>query len=138
MNTPDQAQALQEALDEQQAMVESALELVFQTYDDGVAEGMQQPVVWLLDCEDPIGGQIARGWLGDEAVDDALAAAEDEDATLFARPVSWEVSKAETPSVFPYLADAFETPPTDGLMVIGVTAGGASAIIAPLAARPTE
>ena len=29
--------------------------------------------MYVVDCEDEIGGQIVRTWLGDEAVDDAIA-----------------------------------------------------------------
>ncbi|QDU87587.1 hypothetical protein Pla175_09520 [Pirellulimonas nuda] len=123
-------------LEQQQAMVESSLGLVFQTLDDAVAEGVSQPVVWLVDCEDEVGGAIARGWLGDEAVDDALAEADEEDATLFARAIAWDDCRREAPEVFPYLAPVFDQPPTEGVLVIGVTAGGASALVAPPDARP--
>ncbi len=123
-------------LEQQQAMVEASLELVFQTLDDALAEGVRQPVVWLVDCEDELGGAIARGWLGDEPVDDALAQADDEDATLFARAISWDDCRFEAPAAFPYLAPVFDEPPADGLLVIGVTAGGASALVAPMDARP--
>ena len=123
----------------QQWLVESTLPLVFETYDEAVGEGMPSPIVLVVDCEDELGGPIARGWLGDEAVDDALAAeADDANETIaFARAVAWEASREELSEAFPYLAEALRSsPPTDGVLVIGVTAGGASALTAPFDARP--
>ncbi len=127
---------IDDPLEQQQAMVEASLELVFQTLDDALIDGVRLPVIWLVDCEDEIGGAIARGWLGDETIDDALAQADDEDATLFARAIAWDDCCREAPAVFPYLAPVFDHPPEDGVLVIGVTAGGASAIVAPSEARP--
>lgn len=128
------------ALDAQQALVESSLALVFRTYDDAIAEGVAAPVVVLLDCEDELAGQIVREWLGDEAVGDAIAdrqAADDgAETTVFARAVPLHLAARELPRVFPYLAPVFAgEPPRGGVLVVGVTAGGASALTAPDDAR---
>ena len=136
------------ALEAQQALVEETLPLVFQTFDQAIADGMEKPVVMIVDCEDELGGQIARGWLGDEAIDEAIAlhhaeAAINEDdeaaqvcAAAFARAIPWEACREELIEAFPYLAEALKTPPPEeAVLVVGVTAGGASALSAPFSAR---
>ena len=40
----------------------------------GIADGVADPVAFLIDCEDEIGAQIARAWDGDDAVDAAILA----------------------------------------------------------------
>lgn len=127
-------------LEQQQSLAESSLALLFETYDAAVKDKVEQPVVILLDCEDEIGGEIARAWLGDDAVDDAIAnnTAENQDseATVYARSAPWKVCRAEVGQMFEYLAPVFEeSPPADGFMVISVTAGGASALTVPMDAR---
>ncbi|MEQ8846205.1 hypothetical protein [Botrimarina sp.] len=129
-------------LEQQQWLVESSLPLVFATYDEAIADGLPHPVVVLVDCEDELGSQIARGWLGDDTVDDAIAdqPAESDDGqpltTVFARAVAWS-EMAGLAEAFPYLSGALaEGPPRGGVMVVGVTAGGASALTAPWDARP--
>lgn len=126
-------------LEAQQSLVESSLPLVFQTYDEALAEGQTQPIVVLLDCEDELGGEIARGWLGEEAVNDAVAMRHADDAsadtTVFARAAPLAACRGELAEAFPYLAPALVSAPDDGVLVIGVTAGGASALTAPFGAR---
>lgn len=123
-------------LDQQQELAESSLALLFETYDEALERGMKSPVVILLDCEDEIGGQIARAWLGDEAVDDAIANNTDGETTVYARAEGWQQCKRDVPETFEYLAPVFaEGPPTDGFMVVSVTAGGASALTVPMEAR---
>jgi hypothetical protein len=133
-------------LEEQQALAESSLELVFETYDLAVADKLRQPIVVLVDCEDALGSQFARAWMGDEAVDNAIAQARlDEEAqfdeetqtTVFARPVTWADAKRELPPAFPYLAEVFQANyPADGILVVAIAAGGACALTAPWDARP--
>lgn len=128
-------------LEQQQMLAESSLPLLFETYDAAVADGIHSPVVVLVDCEDAIGSQIARAWLGDDAVDDAIANnpdgdADDDPTTVFARAVSWKKSRREVPEIFEYLAPVFESgPPEGGFLVVSITAGGASALTVPLDAR---
>lgn len=132
-------------LEIQQSLVESSLALVFGAYDEAVAAGVARPLVVLLDCEDELGGAIARGWLGDEVVEDAVAAqaaadethGEADPTTVFARAIAWDEARDDLAAAFPYLAPALaEGPPEDGVFVVGVTAGGASALTAPWDARP--
>ena len=133
----------QEAIEAQQQLVEERLDLVFATYDEAIADGVEAPVLMLVDCEDELGSQIARGWLGDEQIDEAIAVHRADSggepgggATAFARGVPWKESRAELSEAFPYLADALQSPPpSDGVLVISITAGGASALTAPFSAR---
>jgi hypothetical protein len=133
---------LEEALEAQQLLLETSLPLAFETYDDAVSRNVDHPVVLVLDCEDEIGGEIARSWLGDEAVDDAISyqAASDpagDATTVFAYAFSLEECRREVPPVFPYLAPALEAPPAPGgFWAIAVTSGGASLLTVPLDARP--
>lgn len=127
-------------LEQQQLLVESSLEAVFEAYDEAVEEGVDRPVVWVIDCEDELGAKIAREWLGDEAVDEAIALVETEDDSetiVFSIASDWETTRDEASRAFPYLSEVFEDgPPLDGILVLGVTAGGASALTAPWEARP--
>jgi hypothetical protein len=138
----DPAPDLEESLEAQQTLLETSLPLAFETYDDAVSRNVKNPVVLVLDCEDEIGGEIARGWLGDEAVDDAIshhAASDpsDDATTVFAYAFSLEECRREVPPVFPYLAPALEAPPAPGgFWAIAITSGGASLLTVPLDARP--
>ncbi len=128
----------------QQEMLENCLELVFDAFDEGVADKVVDPIVFLLDCEDEIGEQIASAWMGAEAVRDAVAEQQLVDpgsdlTTVFARAFPLAESRQEVPSVFPYLASVFDAElPTDGFLAIAVTAGGASAFTVPLTARDSS
>jgi hypothetical protein len=132
----------------QQELLESCLDLMFDAYDSALAERVVQPVVFLLDCEDPIGEEIASGWLGAAAVRDAVAeqkleadpeAGEEPMTTVFAHAFSLVESRQEVPEVFPYLAPVFEQAfPSDGFLAIAVTAGGASVFTVPLTARESS
>ncbi|NOZ40775.1 MAG: hypothetical protein GXP24_11190 [Planctomycetes bacterium] len=125
----------------QQEMLENCLELVFDAYDEGVDDKVVDPIVFLLDCEDEIGEEIASAWLGAEVVSDAVAEQQSAEpgsdlTTVFARAFPLAESRQEVPGVFPYLASVFESElPKDGFLAIAVTAGGASAFTVPLTAR---
>lgn len=131
-----------DALEAQQELLEICLPAVFTAFDEAVERDVERPVVILLDCEDAIGGQIARGWLGDDAVDEAIAEVgttdlDEEAITVFAFGFSWEECQREIPQVFPYLASVFdEVAVTEGFLAISVTSGGASALTVPMDARP--
>ncbi len=129
-------QHLNQHLEDQQSLLEESLPLVFSAFDEAKADGVENPVVILLDCDDPIGSQIARSWLGDEAVADAQATQEAEQATVFAHGFAWKRCRQEIPQVFPYLAPIFDQqPPRDGFLAISVTSGGASVLTVPWDAR---
>jgi hypothetical protein len=149
---------LEAALEAQQWLAESSLDAVFEAYDEAVEQGLESPVIVLVDCEDELGGEIARGWLGDEAVDEAILWRQSEDTlaeeqgepgeeedddeertTVFARAVGWTDAQTEINEAFPYLVEAFEEgPPDDGVLVISITAGGASALTAPFDLREDD
>lgn len=123
-------------LDQQQTLAESSLALLFETYDEAISRKVKSPVVMLVDCEDEVGSLIARAWLGDDAVDDAIANNDGADTTVYARAESWNQSRQHVPVTFDYLAPIFdEAPPEDGFLVISITAGGASALTVPMDAR---
>jgi len=132
-----------EALEAQQELLENSLSLVFEAFDSAIKEKMVDPVILLLDCEDAIGSEIARSWLGDEAVDNAIEERQldeeeidDENTTVFAYAFPFAECRREIPAVFPYLSPVFEQPPpTDGFLAISVTSGGASALTVPPSAR---
>ncbi len=133
---------LETCLENQQELLEGSLRLVFTAYDQAAAAGMGTPVVILLDCEDPIGADIARSWLGEEAVDVAIEQIASEQSTpdarttVFAHGFAWDACQQEIPSVFPYLAQVFaQPPPRDGFLAISVTSGGASVFTVPWDAR---
>lgn len=127
--------SLEAALEAQQSLLEDSLSLVFEIYNAAREENTAQPVVILLDCEDEIGGQIARSWLG-ETVDDAIAAQSAEMTTVFAHAFALSDCREQVPAVFPYLQPVFEEPyPEDGFLAISVTAGGASALTVPFEAE---
>lgn len=134
----------QSALEEQQALLEDSLELVRSVYDSAVREAVDEPVVILLDCEDSIGGQIARGWLGSAVVDEAIEdqRADDpsgETTTVFARAFPLSECAQQIPAVFPYLAPIFaQALPADGFLAISVAAGGASALTVPFSACESD
>jgi hypothetical protein len=132
-------------LELQQSLVESALPLVFEAYDEAIEDGVAAPIVVLVDCEDELGGAIARGWLGDDAIDDAIAAQaaadsapnESDPTTVLARAIAWDEARGELAAAFPYLKPILDGKlPADGVFVVGITAGGASALTAPWDARP--
>ncbi len=129
------------ALEAQQMLVEDSLELVCSSYATAIEQGMAQPLIVLLDCEDELGSEIARSWLGHDAVENGIAiqkqANDDESqTTVFAQAVAWKECREELSEAFPYLADVLVAGPTeDGILVIGITAGGASALTAPFEAN---
>ena len=131
----------QQAIQQQQALAESCLSLLTDTWQDAVDDGLENPVVILVDCEDDYGGQMARAWLGDEVVSDAIAEVHEDGeegaTTVFARSVTWQQCRDEIVDVFPYLKPAFaDSPPTDGFMAVSVTSGGACALSVPRDAIP--
>jgi hypothetical protein len=149
MTDPSDDPAMHEAiLEAQQALLECSLPAAFSAYDTAQGEGISQPVVFVLDCEDEVGGDIARSLLGDEAVADAieqrkLQSKTDEEegteTTVFTYAFSIDQCRAEVPKVFPYLAPVFEEElPKDGFLAIAVTGGGASALTVPFAARESS
>lgn len=130
-------------MDNRQDLLEGSLAQVFAVYGDGLEMGLPQPVVVLLDCEDEIGGPLARQLVGDADIDEARrevqADAGERITTTLALPFSWEECRDEVAAWFPYLAATFEqTAPRDGFITVVVTAGGAATFTVPLDAKPTK
>ena len=125
-------------LELQQSLCETSLPLLFEAFDDAGRDGIDPAVVVLLDCDDSVGGRIARAWLGDAAVDDALAEfSADADTAVYAQVLAFADARRELSQMFPYIAAVFDDRPADdGFLVVSVTAGGASALTVPLSARP--
>ncbi len=123
-------------------LLESSLPLVFETYDEAAKSRVAEPVVFLIDCEDPLGGQIARSWLGDDAVDSAIAMQSSEEGaaertTVFARAFPFDQTRSEVARTFPYLNGSFAgAPPTDALIAVVVSYGGAATFFVPYDSRP--
>ena len=142
----EQTSNLDAALERQQSLLENSLPAVFSAYDEAVRRKVTRPLVFLLDCEDEIGGEVARAWLGAHAVADAIEQRQlesDSDAeqgrdetTVFAHAFPFDQCRREVPQVFPYLESLFEMPlPSDGILAIVVACGGASALTVPFSAR---
>ena len=127
-----------------EAMVESCLDRIFAAYDFGIEEKIVDPVIFLVDCEDVVGGAVARGWEGDDAVDAAIMANAESDSlegklptTILTTAVSFVDSCTEVPRWFPYLEETLsQGPPCDAFYVIAITFGGAGVFSVPLSARP--
>jgi len=127
--------------DQQQTLLEDSLPAAFEAYDTAIEARIARPVVFLLDCEDAIGGEIARSWLGEEVVAEAMGEQPpgEDSTTVFAHAFSWKQCREEVPAVFPYLQEVFgQEQPSDGFLAISVTAGGASALTVPFEARPAD
>jgi len=142
LNKTDKNGSIQEStLQAQQELLENSLPAAFSAYDLAKGEGMADPVVFLLDCEDEIGGEIARSWLGGDAIDEAIEQRRAEDGeegqtTVFAYAFPFEKCREEVPAIFPYLKPIFSKAlPRESFLAIVVTYGGASALTVPFSAR---
>ena len=132
-------------MDGREALVEACLDRLFAAFDSGVVEGIVEPVVLLVDCEDSVGTPIARTWEGDDAVDAAIMAnandAEREErnelaTTILIRTVSFIDSQRELPKLFDYLQDSFSHgPAVGGFYVVVISFGGAGIFTVPMTAR---
>jgi len=123
-------------MDARQDLLESSLAQVFNAYEASLADDVDEPVVLLLDCEDDIGGPMAREWEGDQAVDEAIRQfAKKQLVTTLARGFSFAECRQEIPAAFPYLAGSFDAPPEEGFLAIVVAAGGAGSFVVPFDAE---
>jgi len=117
-------------------LVESNFDALVTAYREALQAGVADPVAFLVDCEDPIGNEIARAWEGDEPVREAIAearAARDDDeaaaeaTTILIRAFSFADCREEVPAVFPYLARSFAQPPAAGqMLLVAIAAEGAA------------
>lgn len=148
MSSPDHLSE-ESILDAQQELLETSLPLVFAAFEAAANSGVAQPVVLLLDCEDPLGRQIAQSWLGASTVQEAIEYRQLTDTmelatddgvpgqtTVFAHAFSLDACREEVPAVFPYLAPVFDQQlPANTFLAIAVTCGGACALTVPLSAQ---
>jgi len=153
----DESEA-QQAMAAREELVEGNFDQVVAGYKHARGQGERDPVVFLVDCEDTIGSEIARAWEGDEAVDEAIlearhagpTASEDPAAdssptadaspavesptTILVRTFPFADCRQEIPGVFPYLADSFHEPPADDqFLIVVIAAAGAATFTAPIA-----
>lgn len=128
-----------------ESLVEQCLAQLFEAYDEALAFGISDPVLFLVDCDDEIGGPISRAWEGDDAVNaatltstDHLESSDEATATTtLARAFPFRDSCVEVPKVFPYLEETFQRPPPkDGFLVLAIAYGGAATFTVPLGSRP--
>lgn len=135
---------LEQDMEHRQSLLEGSLPQVFRAFDEGLEAGIEDPVVFLVDCQDEIGSPFARAWVGDQDVDEALreqaigAQAPDVTVTL-ALAFDFEECQEEIPQYFPYLGATFdEPPPLDGFLAVVVSSGGAGTFTVPFDVRPAE
>ena len=119
--------------------VEDCLGRLVDAYESACREGVSNPIVFLIDCEDAVGATIARAWEGDDAVDSAILAnagdgrdEEEKIATVLTRAFAFKESRQEVSSLFPYLTISFEqTPPEGHFMAVVVAYGGGATFFIP-------
>ena len=103
----------------------------------GISKSMADPVVFLVDCEDDVGGRLARTWLGGPAVDQQIAARKRGErpghTVVLARPVPFDEVEVMLRFDFPYLAEvAPERPGEHEICVFVVALGGAASLFMPI------
>ena len=122
-------------------LIEVCLHQIFAAFDEGCQQMIDTPVVFLVDCQDEIGGGLARAWKGDAAVERFVKEQSGKGATqdsviMLAAAYAYADCCQEVPETFPYLAGTFEgKPPEDGFIAVVVAAGGAATYTVPHDAR---
>lgn len=121
-------------------LLEGSLDQVQAIYVEALEEGVYFPVVFLVDCEDVLGGKLARDWVGREEVDEAIeanqAASNHALTTTFAQALSFRDCQETVPLMFPYLQGTFQQAPPEGTFIVVVVAcGGAATFFAPIETR---
>ncbi len=118
------------------AFLRAYLKQVRAAFDNAVVKQMPQPIVFLVDCEDDIGGRIARAWCGDAAVDQQIAARKNGQrpgkTTVLVRALPYQTAQEMVQFDFKYLTEIFPEPPTtDEVCVLIVGMGGAASLFVP-------
>ena len=124
-------------MDTRESLLEGSLEQVLSVFDEALDDGMHLPVIFLVDCEDQIGGKLARDWVGREEVEEAItqnrATGNPDLTTTFAQSLSFADCQEYVPKMFPYLQGTFDRPPSEDQMItIVVAAGGAATFFVPI------
>ena len=136
-------------MDGREALLEASLSKLFDAFDVASSEGVNEPVLILIDCEDMIGAPIARKWEGNDAVDAAIMSNamgnetseehEERATTVLIKTVPLFDSQKELSRWFPYLADTLASGPVvDGFFVLVISFGGAGVFTVPMATRPGQ
>ena len=135
-------------MDGREALLEASLDNLFDAFDIATSEGVNEPVLILIDCEDVIGAPIARKWEGGDAVDAAIMSNamgnetsehEERATTVLIKTVPLFDNQQELSQLFPYLADALASGPVvDGFYVLVISFGGAGIFTVPMATRPGQ
>ena len=133
-------------MDGREALLDSSLPPLFGAFDKSIEEGLINPVLLLIDCEDTIGGPIAREWEGGDAVDAAILSnamverdrkSDEQATTVLIKTVSFLDGRQELSRWFPYLSEAFtEGPAAEGFYVVVISFGGAGVFTVSMSARP--
>ena len=133
-------------MDGREHLIESSLPRLFSAFDLAVDQGLVDPVVILIDCEDTVGDPIARGWEGNDAVDAAIMSnvidertsrGDERPTTILVKTVSFSDGQRELPRWFPYLSETLTNEPAiDGFYAVVISFGGAGVFTVPMSARP--
>jgi len=104
---------------------------------NGLSQGMVDPVIWLVDCEDDVGGRIARVWVGGPALEKQIAARKRGErpgrTTVIVRPIPYDEVGVMLQFDFPYLAGVGpERPGKEEICVFVVSLGGAASLFMPI------
>jgi hypothetical protein len=123
-------------MDAREELLEGSLEQVYTVYEEALEDGVYLPVVFLIDCEDELGGKLARDWVGREEVDEAIesnrAAGKGTLTTTFAQCLSFQDCQDYVPKMFSYLQGSFQQAPPEGTFVaIVIASGGAASFFVP-------
>jgi hypothetical protein len=104
---------------------------------NGLSQGMVDPVIWLVDCEDDVGGRIARTWVGGDSLEKQIAARKRGErpghTTVIVRPIPYDETEFMLRYDFPYLAEVVpERPSKQEICVFVVSLGGAASLFMPI------
>lgn len=127
---------LEADMDAREELLEGSLSQVLDVYGEALEDNIYLPVVFLVDCEDELGGKLARDWVGREEVDEAIASNRESSnnamTTTFAQCLSFQDCQDDVPKMFPYLQGSFQQAPPEGTFIaIVVARGGAATFFVP-------
>jgi hypothetical protein len=127
---------LEADMDAREELLEGSMEQVYTVYEESLQDGVYLPVVFLVDCEDELGGKLARDWVGREEVDEAIESNRSDSkralTTTFAQCLSFQDCQDYVPKMFSYLQGSFQQAPPEGTFIaIVVACGGAATFFVP-------
>jgi hypothetical protein len=127
---------LEADMEAREELLEGSLAQVYSVYEEALEDGVYLPVLFLVDCEDELGGKLARDWVGREEVDEAIEsnrkASKNALTTTFAQCLSFQDCQDYVPKMFDYLQGSFQQAPPEGTFIAVVVAcGGAATFFVP-------